>query len=234
MSRSKPTDSVERASGEDGSMDTILASIRRILNEDEVAPAEAPQDRASQDRAKPERANQERGNAERQQAKPVGPRPEDDVLVLGEAMMVPEKIEPVLAVLPPPMTPAPVTSPASTSLPVISAPPPMVPPAPPLIVPPAAPEPAFADRAAIEGLVAARTRAATAQSFDALNEALLRERPAPAASPASPTLLRAGGPTIEELVRDELRMLLSNWLDVHLPVMVEGMVRAEIEKLTRR
>ena len=225
MSRSKPTDAVERASGEDGSMDTILASIRRILNEDEVAPAEAPQDRVNQDRV-----NQDRGNPERLQAKPPVPRHEDDVLVLGEAMMVPEKIEPVLAVPPPPMAPAPVTAPMASpttasvlSAPVMTPPPPMAP-----------PEPAAAERAAIEGLVAARTRAATSQSFDALHEALLREQPAPAASPASPPLLRAGGPTIEDLVRDELRMLLSNWLDVHLPVMVESMVRAEIEKLTRR
>ena len=231
MSRSKPTDAVERASGEDGSMDTILASIRRILNEDEVAPAEAPQDRVNQDRV-----NQDRGTPERLQAKPPVPRHEDDVLVLGEAMMVPEKIEPVLAVPPPPMAPPPATSAAPATSPVLSVPVLSVPliAAPPPMVPPSPQEPAYADRAAIEGLVAARTRAATAQSFDALHEALLREQPAPVASPASPTLLRAGGPTIEDLVRDELRMLLSNWLDVHLPVMVEGMVRAEIEKLTRR
>ena len=186
-------------------MDTILASIRRILNEDEVAPAEAPQDRST---------------PEREPAKPPEHRDEEDVLVLGEAMMVPEKIEPVLAVPPPPLVPP---SQGSAPPPLLSAPP---------AAPLAAQEPA--DRAAIEGLVAARPRAATAQSFDALHEALLREQPAPAASPSSPPLLRAGGPTIEDLVRDELRMLLSNWLDVHLPVMVESMVRAEIEKLTRR
>ncbi len=138
--------------------------------------------------------------------------------MLGEAMMVPEKAEPVLAVPPPPLAPPQVIPP------VASAP----------AIPVAPQEPVLVDRAAIEGLVAARTRAATAQSFEALHEALLREQPAPAPVPASPTLLRAGGPTIEELVRDELRMLLSNWLGVHLPPMGESMVRAEIEKLTRR
>ncbi len=228
-------------------MDTILASIRRILNEDEVAPAEAAQDRPGQDRA----------SLDRDQGKPPVRRDEDDVLVLGEAMMVPEKIEPVLAAPPPPMLPTqapmqvlppPVIIGQALAAPVIAAPPPLTPPpvmspsltSPSLTSPlltslaatPRPEEPALGDRAAIEGLVAARTRAATAQSFDALHEALLREQAPPVA--ASPTLLRAGGPTIEELVRDELRMLLSNWLDVHLPVMVEGMVRAEIEKLTRR
>ena len=191
-------------------MDTILASIRRILNEDEVAPAEAAPERVS-----PERGNLERVTPAREPPKPPVPRLEEDVLVLGEAMMVPEKIEPVLVPPPPMVLPA-----------VIVAPPPAATAQPQEVV--------VADRAAIEGLVAARTRAATAQSFDALHEALLREQPAVPASPASPTLLRAGGPTIEDLVRDELRMLLSNWLDVHLPVMVEGMVRTEIEKLTRR
>ncbi len=193
-------------------MDTMLASMRRILTEDEVAPAEAPQGR---------------GSPELEQGKPSVRRDEDDVLVLGEAMMVPEKIEPVLAVPPPPLAPPPL---ASSPL----APPPPAAPAPVISAPPSRQEPALADRAAIEGLVAARTRAATSQSFEALHEALLREQPAPPPAPASPTLLRAGGPTIEELVRDELRMLLSNWLDVHLPPMVETMVRAEIEKLTRR
>ncbi len=216
-------------------MDTILASIRRILNEDEVAPAEAPQDRPIHDRSNQERANQDRVNQERAQAKPPERRDEDDVLVLGEAMMVPEKIEPVLAV-PPPLAPPQVMPPAAVSPVLSAAPPPMTPPliTPPPIMPSGPQEPAFVDRAAIEGLVAARTRAATAQSFDALHEALLREQPGPSVPPVSPPLLRAGGPTIEDLVRDELRMLLSTWLDVHLPVMVEGMVRAEIEKLTRR
>ena len=154
-------------------MDTILASIRRILNEDEVAPAEAP---------------------------PPAPRrePKEDVLVLGDAMMVPpERVEPQ-------------------------------PPAPPA----AASAPAVPDKTALEGLVAARTRAAAAQSFDALHEALKRDQEPAGAT--SPPILRAGGPTLEDLVRDELRGLLSTWLDVHLPGLVETLVRSEIEKLTRR
>jgi cell pole-organizing protein PopZ len=171
-------------------MDTILASIRRILNEDEVSPAE------------------ERHDADDREH---GGRDKDDVLVLGESMMVPpDKPEPAPTPVPAvPPIPDPAASPARAS---------------------------SSDRAAIESLVAARTRAAAAQSFEALHEALRREQ-TPVAQPSAshaPTLLRAGGPTLEDLVRDELRGLLSNWLDVHLPGLVETLVRSEIEKLTRR
>jgi cell pole-organizing protein PopZ len=44
----------------------------------------------------------------------------------------------------------------------------------------------------------------------------------------------AGGPTIEDLVRDEIRPLLKDWLDTHLPPLVERLVRAEIERLAGR
>ncbi|WP_428393594.1 DUF2497 domain-containing protein [Lichenicoccus sp.] len=196
---------------EDGSMDTILASIRRILNEDEVSPAETapsrppearpPEARPPEARPPEARPNESRSQ-ERAEAKSPEPGPRDDVLVLKETMMVPpEKIEPAAL----------VESPAAKS-PADAGPP--------------------AAASTIEGLIAARTRAATAQSFDALHEALSREEPAPVSR--GPALLRAGGPTLEDLVRDELRGLLSSWLDVHLPGLVETLVRSEIEKLTRR
>ncbi|MHB1303587.1 MAG: DUF2497 domain-containing protein [Acidiphilium sp.] len=43
-----------------------------------------------------------------------------------------------------------------------------------------------------------------------------------------------GGPTVEDLVRAELRPLLKSWLDAHLPGLVERIVRAEIERLVGR
>ena len=42
------------------------------------------------------------------------------------------------------------------------------------------------------------------------------------------------GPTLEEIVRDELRPLLRSWLDTHLPGLVERVVRSEIERLVAR
>jgi cell pole-organizing protein PopZ len=46
--------------------------------------------------------------------------------------------------------------------------------------------------------------------------------------------LRAGGPTIEELVREELRPMLKDWLDANLPALVERVVRSEIERVVTR
>lgn len=43
-----------------------------------------------------------------------------------------------------------------------------------------------------------------------------------------------GGVTIENLVREMLRPLLREWLDGHLPEMVETMVARELEKLSKR
>ncbi len=43
-----------------------------------------------------------------------------------------------------------------------------------------------------------------------------------------------GGPTVEDLVREEIRPLLKQWLDEHLPPMVERLVRLEIERVVGR
>lgn len=42
------------------------------------------------------------------------------------------------------------------------------------------------------------------------------------------------GPTIEDLVREEIRPLLSQWLDANLPPLVERLVRAEVERAVGR
>ena len=43
-----------------------------------------------------------------------------------------------------------------------------------------------------------------------------------------------GGPTIEEMVREEIRPLLKAWLDANLPALVERQVRVEIERVVGR
>ena len=35
------------------------------------------------------------------------------------------------------------------------------------------------------------------------------------------------------MTREALRPLLANWLDAHLPALVEGLVRAEIERIAK-
>jgi cell pole-organizing protein PopZ len=43
-----------------------------------------------------------------------------------------------------------------------------------------------------------------------------------------------GGPTIEDIVREEIKPILKGWLDSHLPILVERIVRSEIERLVDR
>jgi uncharacterized protein len=48
------------------------------------------------------------------------------------------------------------------------------------------------------------------------------------------TQVRSGGPTIEDIVREEMRPLLKEWLNANLPQLVERLVRAEIERVVGR
>lgn len=165
----------------DPSMEDILASIRRILNEDETAPA-----------------------------KP-------DVLALDSSMLVGEASAP-----PPPsegnrgaapatehgqVKPTPVPPPAPEAAPVESSPSDT-----PTIVPPS--------------MVAPAAAAAAASSVSAMLHTLKTERQQVAVS--------RNGPTIEDLVREELRPFLKEWLDANLPAVVERLVRAEVERILGR
>ncbi len=177
--------------GADPSMEEILASIRRILNDDE---SEA----ATEDTA---------------EEKPA----EDDVLVLDESMLVAARDEPV------PELPAP--EPVRVVAPEPVAPPPEVAPPIPLmeIKTPVQAEPR--DDAEPPGLVAPEAAAAAAMSVGSLMRSLAAGRA---------TQVYSGGPTLEDIVRAELRPLLKEWLDVNLPPVVERLVRAEIERVVAR
>lgn len=47
------------------------------------------------------------------------------------------------------------------------------------------------------------------------------------------TLVPQNGRTIEDLLKDMMRPMLKSWLDAHLPQLVERLVKAEIERVTR-
>jgi cell pole-organizing protein PopZ len=81
---------------------------------------------------------------------------------------------------------------------------------------------------AIEALMAPAAAAAAAASVESLLRRLSEERLA-ATPPSAPQ-----SPTIEAVVREELRPFLKVWLDQHLPSMVERLVRAEITRLIER
>ena len=83
--------------------------------------------------------------------------------------------------------------------------------------PPAAPDAA--------GLVAPAAAAAAAAALGQLSRAVAQDRHAGVAR---------SGLSIEEVVREELRPLLKEWLDTHLPGITERLVRAEIERVMSR
>jgi len=89
----------------------------------------------------------------------------------------------------------------------------------------AVPEPAKPATADTAGLVGPETARAAAASVAGLVAHLASERG---------TQVYRGGPTIEDLMRAELRPLLKEWLDTHLPPMVERLVRVEIERVVGR
>jgi len=153
-------------------MDDILASIRRILNEDEAAPGQAPATTAPA-------------------AMPSPPPPSaDEPLDLTEEMMVqPEEPD------------APAAMSAETQV------------------------QAEAVAPAVASLVAPTVAAATTAAVSKLLRAVAQERSAP---------VHRGGPTIEDVVREELRPMLKEWLDQHLPPLVERLVQAEIERVVGR
>ncbi len=166
----------------DPSMEDILASIRRILSEDEADHAVAAAAPA-----------------------PKPPPPADDGVLSLDASMIVD--EPPHAAAPPPPKPEPVQEkpverPAA-KLPV---------PAEPL------PKP--------EALVAPEAAAAAASSVSTLVRTLIAGR--------EQVAVHRGGPTIEDLVREEIRPLLKEWLDANLPPLAERLVRTEIERVVGR
>jgi len=74
-----------------------------------------------------------------------------------------------------------------------------------------------------EPLLGATAAAAAGASMGALVQVLSQRQ----------TQIFRGGPTLEDIVREELRPLLKTWLDENLPQLVERAVRTEIERVTR-
>jgi len=163
-------------------MDDILASIRRILNEDELQPTSPS-------------------------ILEAGMKP-DDTLVLDQSMLVEAgNVAPPTAQA---LTAQALTAQAPTAQAIAAH--------------------AFFDDQSVlpaphEGLVAPAAAASAASSVAMLVQALAGNRG---------TQTHRQGPTIEDVVRDEIRPILKAWLDHHLPPMVERLVRAEIERVVSR
>jgi uncharacterized protein len=205
----------QAAKAQEPSMEEILASIRRIIADDDATktPQRAPEPPKAAPRpaAPPPPAPVE---PEVEEPEPVAASADveseaADILDLTESMATPA-FEP----LPPAANPAPGTPPQFRNIEAPSdvgfdesEPKPVPPPneAPSLYL---GSEP---------GLVSRETSAAVDSAFNAFAQ----------------TVLVQNARTLEDLVREMLRPMLKSWLDDNLPGMVERLVRAEIERVAR-
>jgi len=215
-------------------MEEILASIRRIIADDDASKAaKSPEPAAAA-------ANRPAARA----SLPPGPTPAavansqddvdamlakldtpaeatGDVLDLTEAMAAPASAEPqsptptfrtIDAASDVVFTERPLDASAEPVLRIIEEP--RRPVAPPLPEPVATPRPAQVPERA---LISPSTIAAVDSAFNTLAH----------------TVIGQNARTLEDLVKEMLRPLLKSWLDDNLPSLVERIVRAEIERVSR-
>ncbi|MEE3108395.1 MAG: DUF2497 domain-containing protein [Pseudomonadota bacterium] len=191
------------------SMEEILASIRRIISADsEESPAAAAVD--GDDDVLDLSAMEAPAEAAQEPVDAPGPEPDSEPTPEPDPEPAPEP-DPEPA---PEPDPEPASEPTSEPAP---APPPPAPPQPP--APPAPPPPD-------EGLVSPERAAETSAAFSMLNRKLnedYEELP-----------MGEGAVTLERLTRELMRPMLREWLDQHLPMLVERLVREEIERLVQR
>ena len=197
------------AKGQEPSMEEILASIRRIIADD------GPANETTESR----QANVATARESAAQAPPrPSAAPSHAAPSRGAPMSPPPRIAPADAASTPPMTEEEIDS----MLAHLRGTPRQPPAGSPRTEAAAASEPAptlDAPRAAVEerGLLSAATTATVDAAFDALAR----------------TAQARNGRTLEEVVSELLRPMLKAWLDENLPGMVERLVRAEIERVSR-
>ena len=188
-------------------MEEILASIRRIIADDQEGGKSAAPSAPSASLQQPARA----APTPPPPAPPPPPRMEEEVLDLAEfATAVPRG--PSLDLDHDDVGYRDATEIDFDSLAVDEEPPPAPPPG-----RPRAPEPLFEPEPLRERLISNSTDTTVTTSFNMLAH----------------TVLTQNARTLEDLVKDMLRPMLKGWLDENLPGLVERLVRAEIERVTR-
>jgi cell pole-organizing protein PopZ len=203
-----------KGANNDPSMDDILASIRKIISDDEA------------------RAQVNAGGVPPAAANAPAGGKRDDVLLLTD-----------LVEDPPEMPAAPKPTPLPQRIDPVSAaemPQPTVPPIEPVVVPLPTPVPTPVSilmpveapvKQPSDTLVEPGAAGVAASAFERLSQAVQESVPAPAAQDPGPAV---GGRNLEDIVKDMLRPMLKEWLDKNLPPMVERYVEREIVRLTRR
>ena len=199
-------------------MEEILASIRRIISEDD-APAETATAAAA-----PEPEPQAAPEAEpvvssalmdETPSRQLPESSEEDVLELTEAYEPPvaESIGDLDVSAPEPEPEPFPAAPVSES--VFAAEPVEV----------HTPEHPSIPTTSYDSLVGDSAAASAASAFAGFASTLKKPEPADVTFPS--------GPTIDEMVRGLLRPMLKEWLDANLPAIVETQVRKEVERIAR-
>jgi uncharacterized protein len=191
-------------SANDPSMDDILASIRKIISDDEARAQVSSQQATVQSGGRPAVTPPRVGSEGEPKLAAAG---RDDVLLLTDLIE-----EPGSDAVPPPI-PLPRIDPVRAA----EMPQPSIEPA----------------RPADSTLVGGGAAGSTASAFARLNQAVQDSVSPPSAADPGP-VVGAGGKTVEDLVKETLRPMLREWLDKNLPQVVERYVEREIVRLTRR
>jgi cell pole-organizing protein PopZ len=216
----------QTAKTQEPSMEEILASIRRIIADDDSKPAKAPEVAAAAKAPQAAAAPSRPAPPAAPPSKPAAPLPsapppaaansQDEVDAMLAELDAPPKAGPKPAAAQPP-------APAAEVLDLTEA---MAAP-----TPPPGPAPSFRtidgasdvvfttkpERSTDRALISNETIAAVDSAFNSLAH----------------TVIGQNARTLEDLVREMLRPMLKSWLDDNLPGLVERIVRAEIERVSR-
>jgi cell pole-organizing protein PopZ len=198
----------------DPSMDDILASIRKIISDDEARAQSASPARPSVGSGSLGSSEPPLGHTDRS-ARPAQGANREDVLLLTDLIEEPRTGS--HTVRPTPM-PLPRIDPAKAA----DMPQPTIEPAP-------GSERSYTDPA----LIGATGAGAASAAFERLSETVKQNGALPVLADAGP-LSGARNKTMEDTVKELLRPMLKEWLDRNLPPMVERLVEREIVRLTRR
>lgn len=206
-------------------MEEILASIRRIIADEDTGKAVKPA-------APAPKPPQPAVVAARPAPPPKPPAPpaannQSDI----DAMLADIEPPKPVAVAPPPPPPAPV--PDVLDLTEAMATPSPAPAAPPFRTIDAASDVVFTDSAPDTGPIARPASPPPASDYQGLISNATVSAVDSAFNTLAHTVLGNNARTLEDLVKEMLRPMLKGWLDDNLPNMVERIVRAEIERVSR-
>jgi len=229
----------QAAKAQEPSMEEILASIRRIIADDDVSkPASKAEPAVPSKPAAAAPAPSRPAAAPVKPATPPPAPPKPAAPPPAAAANSQDEIDAMLAELdgPPKATPKP------------AAPSPVAPPA------PASAAPAAEVLDLTEAMAAPATPppgpAPSFRTIDATSDVVFTNRPEPqperalishdtiaavdsAFNTLAHTVIGQNARTLEDLVKEMLRPMLKSWLDDNLPGLVERIVRAEIERVSR-